>query len=270
MRRLAIVLIAAGLAALPLTALAAADLRSELLPPSGQGWQEQPVGGVADGPMTADDIANINSNPDVARSELERSGFQFGYRRTWDDAADKLTLGERDYVFGNPFGAGYWLGSLKVSDEGAADWRQTFDTSSLPNSFGGYRVEPDGSYNTIIEFVVGDRVFAVSVTNPTAPEQSRAMDQANAVAAHAPTELFNGNGAGGVAGAGLVVLGGILAGALIGVVVFVRVLRRSRRAPAAAPQPSAVLSPDGRWWWDGRQWQPTRQGTTPPTPPTSL
>ena len=31
---------------------------------------------------------------------------------------------------------------------------------------------------------------------------------------------------------------------------------------------STQLSPDGRWWWDGRQWQPIE--TLPPPPPSTI
>jgi hypothetical protein len=38
-----------------------------------------------------------------------------------------------------------------------------------------------------------------------------------------------------------------------------------RTIPAPAPEPT--ISPDGRWWWDGSQWQPIR---IPPAPPPAL
>jgi hypothetical protein len=35
--------------------------------------------------------------------------------------------------------------------------------------------------------------------------------------------------------------------------------RRRRRTTAFGGQVEHDLSPDGRWWWDGRQWQPVQQ-----------
>ena len=43
---------------------------------------------------------------------------------------------------------------------------------------------------------------------------------------------------------------------IAGAIVVIFVVRRSRR-PAA---PVSLLSPDGRYWWDGQSWRPT---TTP-------
>ena len=35
------------------------------------------------------------------------------------------------------------------------------------------------------------------------------------------------------------------------------------------PAPSPVISPDGRFWWDGREWRPLPDAGPRPTPPTA-
>ncbi|HUZ86598.1 MAG TPA: hypothetical protein VNF26_06555 [Candidatus Baltobacterales bacterium] len=49
--------------------------------------------------------------------------------------------------------------------------------------------------------------------------------------------------------------------ALIVVVVLLLVSGHSGRH--AAP----LFSPDGRWWWDGREWRPVPQQPAPTQPP---
>ena len=48
-------------------------------------------------------------------------------------------------------------------------------------------------------------------------------------------------------------------GAAVVVTVVLLTMNRGSRGPAS---PRSVLSPDGRLWWDGREWKPI-----PPTPP---
>lgn len=264
MRRLPLALVVGLLAAaLPLSASAAGpDLRSELPPPPGANWNEETVGTAGEGTMTVDDVAATNRNPAHARSVLGTADFKTGYRRIWTDASTHTTLVERDYLFGNAFGAGLWLGTIKGGDERAADWQQTYDTSSIPNSFGGYRLT-NGSYNTVVEFAPGDRVYAVSITSPNGQAKELALGQAQQMQSTAPVEVFSGDGAaafGRVMAIGGIVLLLVLAAA--GVVIFFAV-RSSRHRPQAVP--ATMYSPDGRWWWDGRQWQPVRP--PPPTPP---
>ena len=54
---------------------------------------------------------------------------------------------------------------------------------------------------------------------------------------------------------GVVILGPIV----VIVAVVLSATRRSSGRPA-----NALVSPDGKWWWDGRQWQP--MPVSPPSP----
>lgn len=55
------------------------------------------------------------------------------------------------------------------------------------------------------------------------------------------------------------------------VIVLVVILGRRNQGPSLTPAP--LYSPDGRWWWNGREWQPVQpphhQSSEAPTPPTS-
>ena len=48
------------------------------------------------------------------------------------------------------------------------------------------------------------------------------------------------------------------------VVTVVLTMNRGSRGPASPP---SVLSPDARWWWDGREWKPIPE--PPPSPPST-
>jgi len=45
---------------------------------------------------------------------------------------------------------------------------------------------------------------------------------------------------------------------IVGAIAFA-----SRNRPQV---PAPVVSPDGRLWWDGREWRPMPEPGTPPTP----
>ena len=55
----------------------------------------------------------------------------------------------------------------------------------------------------------------------------------------------------------------VVAAAVVVIVVLLTVNRGSR-GPAS---PHSVLSPDGRSWWDGREWKPIPE--PPPSPPST-
>jgi hypothetical protein len=50
---------------------------------------------------------------------------------------------------------------------------------------------------------------------------------------------------------------------IVGLVVLVAI-RAS--AGMSRPMPPTQVSPDGKWWWDGREWKPVQP---PPAPPPS-
>ena len=250
------VLLATTVAALPLAAFAA-DLRSELIAPAGDGWQEQPVGVAGEGPVTLDAAAQNFRSPDYARGMLHTAGFEAGYDRTWVQESTHYRVLEHAYLFGNAFGAGFWLGTVKGGDEKAAEWRETYDTSAITNSFGGYRVLPDGTYQTVVEFVPNDRAYAVIVSSPDSPKRALAMDLASQIRDAAPVEVATPGGAAAVGRVVTIVVGVVLALALVAAVVIILAVRRSsRRQPEPIYPAGPVLSPDGHWWWDGYRWQP--------------
>ena len=53
--------------------------------------------------------------------------------------------------------------------------------------------------------------------------------------------------------------------AVVGVpaAVLIVVLARAAGSPRAAGH-TPVVSPDGRWWWDGREWKPILSSEAPP------
>jgi hypothetical protein len=63
------------------------------------------------------------------------------------------------------------------------------------------------------------------------------------------------------------IIGMLIFLAVIGipVAVLIVVLARGAGSPRAAGH-APVVSPDGRWWWDGREWKPI-QPSEPPAPP---
>lgn len=268
MRRAALALLLAMVfGSLPLTALADPDLRSELVAPPGTGWQEEPAGTSGDGPMSLEDVAQTFTPHAYGRTMLHTAAFQAGYRRTWTQPSSGLQVTERDYLFGSAFGAGLWLGTVKGADRSNPDWRQTYDTSSLENSFGGYRVLSDGTYQTLVEFVPGDRVYAVIVSSPDGPQQSLAMGLASQIDATAPQEVVTSSGAAAFGRVALIAIGAVLAVGLVAALVIVLAIRSSRRPREPVYPAGPVLSPDGRWWWDGFRWQPVPPSA--PTPPAS-
>lgn len=53
---------------------------------------------------------------------------------------------------------------------------------------------------------------------------------------------------------------GLPALAVLGVVLLASSNRSGRH-------PAPLISPDGRWWWDGTEWKPVPQQPSPTEPP---
>lgn len=250
-RRLLALLAGALLAAPPAAARAETSLRDLLVTPAGHGWYEEPTSDTDEGPLSAAAVAGFYESSDQASSELAVDGYQAGYQRAWLQPRDGPAVYEVVLRFATAVGASAWLDGDRQIDEGDSRWQETYDTSALGDAYGGYLAEPDGSYETLVEFARGDLFYAVTVAEPRAEDPTTAMGVARRLYARSPNEIAAPVVTTAVAVAGALAAAGLLITALIVVWIV------SHRAPA--PVPNAPVSADGAWWWDGRRWRPTRR-----------
>jgi hypothetical protein len=250
-------------AASPSGAAAATDLSGYLAPPPDSTWNNVTGNDVLDGPFTAHSyaafVAGADATPNNVESDLTSLGFLAGFAREWYQPALGEELIERIFQFKSASGATEWYQGVKSDSQGSTDATGSFDTSTIPDSFGVILRNPGGSKQWRLDFMRGPLVFIVHTDAANADLASLAVRQAGAeydLAGSAP------RGVSGGAPSTTSVPGWILwaiAGTSIFVVlliagVLVSVLLMTGR-PRQTLAHGVTMSPDGYYWWDGSRWR---------------
>lgn len=269
-------LMAALLALLPVGADAAtvdpAVLRSALSDPLDSSYVEANIGDAdtLEGPFDAVVYATtVYSNTDdqnSVRDRLKYDGLIGGWGRSFYRESNKGWLVEAIFAFGSASDARSFWGYIGQGLRESTTTTRVLDTSAIPSSAGAEYLY-DSFHGTEIAFARGNDVFDLYMGTDTEYLTEDAMAQARQQYSHSPANtvppsaqreahpgpIFMRNIAYGLGVLVAIVLGlSVIAGAIV--VIFM--VRRSRRGSA----PASLLSPDGRYWWDGQAWRPT---TTP-------
>jgi hypothetical protein len=218
-------------------------------------------------------------NADAVQATMQRDGFVDGYWRTWVQKTTRHVLVEIVIAFSGRDGADKWLRSSELADKSDPAYLHSLSITGIDAYYGAhFMYASNQSYGDAFAFVKGNDFFIVIAVSPKDDLGTIAADQTTAQYAAAPdttiprsqwpqsssvTSAYNVGSSLGVV---------IVLALLAGVVLFVvGLVRRSRRQTGfAGALPGAIsgsgiqLSPDGRYWWDGRSWRDA-QVEVPPT-----
>jgi hypothetical protein len=215
-------------------------------PPSGS-WT---LATDSNGPMTVDDFYGDPS--------ASAPGFSDAYGKSWDQPE----VGIYDEVarYTSVVWALYAVSMFKVEAQQDPDATSVQDLSGF--GYGAFEVTypagTDGYKWDEIYFAVGDYVAAVSLAATGTIAHDVLLDQSNRQLASLPAAIAEVRTIRTgilVAVAGI----GVLASAFIAGILLLILwpLRRPANAVITAGiPPSAQISPDGAYWWDGAAWRP--------------
>ena len=238
-------------AVLQAATVSAADVTADLIPgPPAGSWQADSQ---ETRPLTKDDLYGSKAG--------SVQGFVDAYEKAWAETPATALLDRLEH-YSSIFWAAYRLGQA----EGADKKDKSFTSYRTVPGFasGAYEVttgpNADGVSTDVIVFTFGDYLSAIAVAAKSTPDHATLMDQANRQLALIPEPVgeVNGISSGFM---NVVVIAAIAAGAvsiLVSAIVLIVVRRRRRRVVVAQPQP--LISPDGRYWWDGTTWRPRPPG----------
>lgn len=245
-------------------AMAATDLHPLLAAPPSADWVD--VGSLPTnlvGDFTAHDYAAFlqanGTSPGQTELDLNLYGFTRGYGLVWQQRSTNDVLVERVFEFRDSRGAGYLYSSIRRGSQTATEYNRDIAVpSSLPNSFGAVLKSPDGSFQYRVEFEKGNLVLVVHMDSYQNDLSGAAVTQAAVEYDGAPSQTQVPPGSGQAVNdffRNLSIAGGVL---VVGVAIITAItilLVTRRRRPAASLAVGSMMSPDGAYWWDGRQWR---------------
>lgn len=196
--------LAASLALLPAAASAAqapdpATMRASLAEPIDSSYVEAEVGtqGTLEGPFDANAYADYYRSFGTSEKELQaglqilkRDGFAGGYGRQWYRPRTNDMLGELVMVFGGNAGASSSEQATRQRYAQDSGFQSFVDTGLGGSSFGAKIDSTTYDYRwTVIVFVKGNDLFAVSAGSQSADRTSEALAQARRAYDVAPASI---------------------------------------------------------------------------------
>ena len=173
-----------------------ATLRAALADPIDPSFIEADVGtaGTLEGPFDANAYAEYyrlfgTSEAEIQRGLqfLKRDGFVGGYGRQWYRPRSTDVMGELVMVFGSNGGAAASEQATKLRYAQDAGFQSFVDSSRFGKNSYAATLTSDGYEWTVILFVKGNGLFAVSRASSSDPMTSQALTQAQRAFAAAPT-----------------------------------------------------------------------------------
>jgi hypothetical protein len=133
------------------------------------------------GPLSLDEAAARDKDPEAERRRLRVQGFLRGYARTWDSpGADIVILIVSE--FSSNAGAGKELANSET--DAAASGATRFEVPGIEGAVGLTQTEQDGDVFHAVAFVRGRRLFVAAVGGPQGShEPSEAIDLARKIVA---------------------------------------------------------------------------------------
>jgi hypothetical protein len=200
--------------------------------------------------------------------DLATVGFVAGYGRTWYNNPAQQFMVQEVIAFAGGRGAKGWLASTAVGARDDADYVRPDPITGIDpaNGFHFHDSALKHPFGDEFDFVKGNDYFYVFIASVNDDGAALAAAQTTAQYVFAPPytippsewpeTVSNSNAVTGR----VVWLVLIVVSALAGLVIR---SRRQRAAPAPAIGATLHLSPDGRYWWDGREWKDISQWVPP-------
>lgn len=223
--------------------------------------------------------ANWGTKATEAQKTLEQDGFVDAYGLTWLERPTQHVLVEFVIAFAGGKGAKHWLDYSNAFDLADPTYQHADSVSGIDSPYyGEHNVYPSHDVSDAFAFVKGNDMFVVGYEST----QDDVLDLARALAKthydSAPSSTIppaqwpeNIKAPSGLAAipTGNVITAVLIVALIVGVIgVYAALVRRSWE-PSAAPAPEApgwgtvLLSPDGRFWWDGQAWRDSTHEVPP-------
>src|SRR5712691_13015630 len=276
MRRILGALVIAASSMLPMSAAAAPNPSpslAQVMLPAPSGYTAETSSAIS-GSFASHNLSSAwGTKAAEAQSALEQDGFVDGYGITVVNHTIHHRVIEYIVAFAGGQGAMNWLSFAEAGDKADPTYQHSDSISGIASYYGEHNVYPSQNVSDAFVFVKGNDFFVVGYESTQDDVLSLAITRAKNQYDSAPNSTIpaaewpeNAKAAtasqGASQGAGFA-LGGLIADAIIALLVVGVVIRyrRARTLTAAIPSemPAGVqISPDGGYWWDGEQWRPVR------------
>ena len=224
--------------------------------------------GAIEGPFDAKRYTTLvgSADPTSAQKVLESDGFLSGYGRSWRQPGTKHLLVEAVLAFNGGLGSSLYLQQTQTYVP--SQYQGAIAVTGIPQYYGERLWDAtSGLHADYFVFVKGNDAFVVTVASPKDDIGDIASTQAQKQYESAPfftispttwPELQRTRGP--AINVGVLLVFGIAAVLVLGLVVVLAVLVFRSRKPRAAVAfagalPVIQLSPDHQFWWDGLTWR---------------
>ena len=208
----------------------------------------------------ASDPANLKQ----IQQALDKAGFIAGYERSWVNLGTGIVLDELVVAFNGGKGAKALLAASEQADKADPTYVRALAITGIDPYYGAYF--NDGSnivpYTYGFSFVKGNDYFFVDTSANSDDGGSLVSTQTRMQYDLAPPYTIPpSEWPQTFPGADTIITWAIRLGVPLAALTFL--ILRYRRPRTHLAGASLQLSPDGRFWWDGREWKDTEQGIPP-------
>jgi len=250
----------------------------QIMLPAPSGYTAQ-TSSVLSGSFSSRNLSSAwGAKAEEAQKALEQDGFVDGYGITMIDLTARHGLVEYIVAFAGGQGAMNWLSYAVAGDKADPTYQHSDSISGIGAYDGEHNLYPSNDVSDSFAFVKGNDFFVVGFESTRDDVLNLAISRAKNQYDSAPNSTIppaqwpeNANAAASPQGAasqdarfafGALIADAIILALIIGLIgVVVAWVRRSRPRPTAPDNgtwSAAELSPDGRYWWDGKEWRPVR------------
>jgi hypothetical protein len=202
--------------------------------------------------------------------ELADAGFIAGYGRTWVSLPAEQVLIEEVIAFTGGRGAKQWLAITEPGANHDPDYQHPSTVAGIDPANGGHFHYSSGTlrYGDDFGFVKGNDFFYVHIASAKDDAAALAATQTKAQFDFAPLYTISPSEWPEAASKSSASVGRIIWLVVIVVTVVISLIARSRRptpvgGPTTAMAATLQTSPDGNYWWDGREWKDINQWVPP-------
>jgi hypothetical protein len=236
--------------------------------PSSDFVESASTAGDEEGPLDAAQYAaTFTGSTADNEKELTGDGFVTGYGRTWVSLPTRQLLVKEVIAFTGGRGAKSWLASTTLGSKNDPDYQHPDPIAGIDSASGFHFYHAAGTrpYGDEFDFVKGNDYFYVFIKSANDDAATLAATQARAQFEFAPSYTIppsqwpEASSSSNVFGR-ILLLGVVALGVLLSATIR---SRRQRQRVASAPAASFQLSPDGSYWWDGREWKDINQWVPP-------
>jgi hypothetical protein len=275
MSRLLLLVAGAAIALAPLAAVGAPSpsprLDSILATAPNTDYEETttPDPNASIGPLDAAQFAAAHTSDPAqvrqAQQALEKAGFIAAYGRSWVSLVEGNYLAELVVAFTGSVGAKELLAATKHTDTAEPTYVRDLAVTGIDSYYGAHFHDASNAplvYGYLFAFVKGNDYFLVTTWSEADDSGRLVSNQTKMQYDLAPAYTISpSEWPQKLPGADAVVTWAIRLGVPLAALIFL--ILRYRRPRTQLAGASLQLSPDGRFWWDGREWKDTEQGIPP-------